>query len=126
MSATVSATLSALTWLISIGVTQRAATFSAALERAAMPDGPFEDIAVHGALLAVTDPAAPAPMMRTLSKAKLPLTMMGASMGWTGRDHGQKVCSGAQLVSKRAQLGQNPANFNSSRAFAASQDQKTF
>src|SRR3990167_8267732 len=79
MRATVSATLSASTWAISIGVTQSLATFSQ-LERRREASVIFLKVSRSIAhFLATTEPAAPAPMMSTLS-------MIGhnSRVGWKG------------------------------------------
>src|SRR5262245_37633659 len=68
ISATTSATLSASTWLISIGVLQRLATFSQLTRRREARWIFLNTSRFIAHFWAVTDPAAPAPIMRTLSK----------------------------------------------------------
>ena len=66
-SATVSATLSASTWEISIGVMQAAWTFLQLSSRREAKWIFLNTSRFIAHFLATTEPAAPAPMMRTLS-----------------------------------------------------------
>ncbi len=71
MSATTSSTLSASTCAISIGVLQCLATFSQLSRRREARWIFLKTSRFMAAFCAVTEPAAPAPMMSTLSKAML-------------------------------------------------------
>ena len=71
MSATVSGTLSASTWLMSIGVLQRAAIFSQLSMRRDARWIFLNTSRFIAHFCATTEPAAPAPMIRTLSNSDL-------------------------------------------------------